>query len=490
MGTASIRTAGRRFSNATSMLAIAGAAAIASAADAERDVTRNRPSTAMQPVAFPGAEGHGRYTSGGRGGDVLFVTTLADHGPGSLRAAIERSGTRTIVFRIAGTIDLESDLKVESPNLTIAGQSAPGDGITLKGRPLIIAADNVIVRFIRLRLGGQSGEDADALSSRFTRNLMIDHVSASWSVDETLSVYHGENVTVQWSMITESLYASNHVKGSHGFGGIWGSNRSTYHHNLIAHHSSRNPRFASGSGNVDFRNNVIFNWGFESSYGGEAHQVGDPRFSHTDVNIVANYYKPGPATLPGPMRSRIVTPWTRGGEGDFGRWYVAGNVMAGNARVTADNWDGGVIVQEGAVYSPRLRRDRPWNADPITQQTPWAAYLSVLKGAGTTRPRRDSVDKRIVAEVRSGRATYGGVGYRTSQKMLDASRPSGIIDSPADVGGWPALAGGRAPNDRDLDGMPDDWERRHSLDPDNAGDRNTIGRDGYTMLEIYLNGLV
>ena len=220
-------------------------------------------------LAFPGAEGYGKYTAGGRGGKVYEVTNLNDFGKGSLRAAVEAEGSRTVVFRVSGTIDLKSNLTIRNPYITIAGQTAPGDGICIKRYPLSIGADEVIIRYIRVRLGDESGVDADAISSRYNKNLIIDHVSASWSVDETMSIYHNENVTVQWCLIAESLYQSNHIKGHHGFGGIWGSNYSTYHHNLLAHHSSRNPRFASGCGNTDYRNNVLYNWGYQSCYGGE-----------------------------------------------------------------------------------------------------------------------------------------------------------------------------------------------------------------------------
>lgn len=249
--------------------------------------------------AFPTAEGYGKFTVGGRGGDVYEVTNLNDSGEGSLRHAVEAEGPRTVVFRVSGTIDLKKKLTIRNPYITIAGQTAPGDGICIKRYPLSIAADEVIIRYIRVRLGNESGGNDDALSCRGRKNIILDHVSASWSIDETMSVYHCKNVTIQWCMITESLFGSNHVKGSHGFGGIWGSDLSTYHHNLIAHHSSRNPRWASGGGRNDYRNNVVYNWGYNSSYGGERQQKGNPEFSSIMVNMVGNYYKPGPATRGG-----------------------------------------------------------------------------------------------------------------------------------------------------------------------------------------------
>ena len=207
-----------------------------------------------QQLAFPTAEGYGKYSKGGRGGIVYEVTNLNDSGEGSLRAAIEASGPRTVVFKVSGTIILESPLSIKSPYITIAGQTAPGDGICIRRHPLNIRADHVIVRYVRVRLGDESGNDYDAVSSRYTKHIILDHLSTSWSVDECMSIYHCDSVTVQWCLISESMSKSNHIKGSHGFGGIWGSNYGTYHHNLLAHHSSRNPRMASGSGNTDCRN--------------------------------------------------------------------------------------------------------------------------------------------------------------------------------------------------------------------------------------------
>ena len=430
--------------------------------------------------SFPGAEGHGSKTRGGRGGQVITVTNLNDSGPGSLRAAVEATGARIVVLRVSGTIDLKSRLSISNPYITIAGQTAPGDGIAIKRYPLTIDADEVILRYLRLRLGDETGDDVDALSSRYHKNIVVDHVSASWSVDETLSIYHCENVTVQWSLISESLYKSVHEKGAHGFGGIWGSNYSTYHHNLLAHHSSRNPRFASGAGHTDYRNNVIYNWGGNSAYGGEKQQQGNPRFNFTTVNMVANYYKPGPATGSGDVSRRIVSPSSRDGAGDFGQWYVAGNYMHGDPKVTADNWAGGVQPQGGDTHIKVLKLAAPWKAMPIRQQTAEEAYRLVLGHAGASLPKRDPIDARIVEEVRTGTAkfgeTFGGGG-------------KGIIDSQKAVGGWPQLKSQAAPPDTDGDGMPDAWEKGHALDPRDAADgsKDQDG-DGYTNVEEYLNG--
>lgn len=443
-----------------------------------------------QVPAFPGAEGYGSVTLGGRGGRVIAVTNLNDSGPGSLRAAVDVEGPRIVVFRVSGTITLKSSMKIRHPYITIAGQTAPGDGICLRKYPLSIGADEVIIRYIRVRLGDETGVDADAVSCRYQKNLILDHVSASWSVDETMSIYHCENVTVQWCLVSESLYNSNHVKGAHGFGGIWGSNHSTYHHNLLAHHSSRNPRFASGCGYTDYRNNVIYNWGYNSAYGGEKQQQGNARFDSSTINMVANYYKPGPATRPGEVTCRIVSPSSRNGADDFGRWYVADNLVCGNAAVTANNWDGGVQPHGGSTYIAGLKLDKPWASMPINQQTAEEAYRSVLDSVGASLPKRDAVDRRIVEEVRQGTATYAGRTYAAGHDLVDPNMKSGIIDSQTDVGGWPELKSAPAPTDTDQDGMPDAWEKARGLDPDDASDgaKDRDG-DGYTNVEEYINGL-
>lgn len=441
---------------------------------------------AVNTLAFPGAEGYGKYTKGGRGGAVYEVTNLKDAGPGSLRAAIEASGPRTVVFRVSGTIDLESPLTIKHPYITIAGQTAPGDGIAIKDHPIVIAADEVIIRYLRVRLGDQTENDADAISARHVKNIILDHVSASWSIDETLSVYHAENVTVQWSLVAESLFDTHHEKGAHGYGGIWGGNHSTYHHNLLAHHSSRNPRFASGCGYTDFRNNVVFNWGNNSTYGGEKQQVNDPRFTVCVINMVANFYKPGPATRPGEVRHRIASPSSREGAAGYGKWYVAGNVLHANGVVTSDNWNGGVQPQDGTSALAALRLQQPFPSMPIDSQNADEAYRSVLDNVGATLPRRDVVDARIVDETRSGNASFEGTGYTDRP---DPARKSGIIDSQSDVGGWPDLRSAAAPIDIDRDGMPDDWESRMGLNPKDGGDGNRVAGDGYTMLEKYLNGI-
>lgn len=435
-------------------------------------------------LAFPTAEGYGKYTVGGRGGRVIEVTNLNDSGEGSLRAAIDASGPRTVVFRVSGTIDLKSSLKIKNPYITIAGQTAPGDGICIKRYPLSINTDEVIIRYIRVRLGDETGDEADAISCRGPKNVILDHISVSWSIDEAMSVYHCENITIQWCMITESLYMSNHSKGAHGFGGIWGSNYATYHHNLIAHHSSRNPRFASGGGYNDYRNNVVYNWGYNSTYGGEKQQEGSDKFVFFQVNMVGNYYKPGPATGSG-VRDRIANPSYRSDD-DYGLWYIDGNYMDDSEMVTNSNWAGVDGVPMDMML--KMRQNEPWPAMPINEQTPQDAYELVLAKAGCSLPYRDDVDWRISEEVRTGTAWYEGEYYKQLKDVPDESLICGMIDSQEDVGGWPELRSEPAPLDTDGDGMPDEWEVKYGLDPQTP-DNNRLNADGYTALEVYINSL-
>lgn len=430
-----------------------------------------------KPLAFPTAEGAGRYTIGGRGGVVYEVTNLNDSGPGSLREAVEAYGPRTVVFRVSGTIQLESELKIGNAYITIAGQTAPGDGICLRDYPVRIDAHNVIIRYMRFRLGDETpdGGDHDALWSRYRWNIILDHCSASWSVDETMSIYGTDSLTIQWCLISESLYMSHHEKGAHGYGGIWGGRDVSFHHNLFAHHSSRTPRFAGGETpvcvNVDFRNNVIYNWGFNNIYGGEG----------GTINIVANYYKPGPATKSN-VHDRIFDP-----TGSEGRYYIVDNYMDGYPDITADNWSG---VDGSYAYAPEIKSDSAFPAVALEWQPAEEAYELVLDNAGATFPVRDTVDKRVVRDVRNGTATCDGYYYEIKQGFSDTSVVRGIIDSQNDVGGWPALQSLEAPLDSDHDGMPDLWEVSQLLDPDDPEDRNRTDEKGYTALENYLNSIV
>ena len=411
--------------------------------------------------AFPGAEGCGKYTTGGRGGQVMIVTNLNDDGPGSLRAALEVNAPRTVLFAISGTIALKSPLHIRYGDVTIAGQSAPGDGICLRNYNFSIYADNVIVRYMRFRMGDEARQQDDALTCLRRKNIIIDHCSMSWSSDECATTYDTENVTMQWCIISESLNKSVHVKGEHGYGGIWGGNNVSFHHNLLAHHTSRNPRFCGSRYHhhpewevVDFRNNVIFNWQHNSAYGGE----------QGNYNMVNNFYKAGPATSER-VRNRIVNP-----SSPVGLFYVTGNYVEGFPDISRDNWAGG--VQCAHPDSAHATKPFPMRIE-LPVETAEQAYTSVLDRAGASL-HRDDLDKRIVEEVRSGKPTYG----------------DGIINSQKDVGGWPELHAEAAPADRDRDGMPDAWEQAHKLDPD-INDANLYTLDkGYTNLEIYLAVLV
>lgn len=425
-----------------------------------------------QQLAFPGAEGFGKYTSGGRGGEVYTVTNLDDSGQGSLRYGVEMEGARTIVFALSGTIELDTDLRIRNDSISIFGQTAPGDGIAISGRSTVIDADNVIIQYIRFRPGDIGSGDLDGLDAlwgRENKDVIIDHVSMSWSVDETGSFYDNENFTLQWSILSESMYNSIHSKDEHGYGGIWGGAGATFHHNLLAHHTSRNPRFNGARYTttpetelVDFRNNVIYNWGFNSAYGGE----------DGNHNMVANYYKAGPAT---DDRDRILDADPNNGS----HWYIADNYVDGYPGITADNWDGGV-QNLSELEEDLIRVDEPFEAPALESfETAEEAYLRVLEYAGAILPRRDAVDARIVNEVETGTTTFGGT-YGAN---------SGIIDSQEDVGGWPELLSAAYPQDSDGDGMPDEWENENELDPQNPDDGKLIASNGYSNLENYIHSI-
>ncbi|MFC1569360.1 pectate lyase [bacterium] len=426
--------------------------------------------TMAQQLAFPQAEGFGRFTTGGRGGKVLEITNLNDGGSGSLRAAIDEIGPRTIVFRVSGTIALDTLLIIQNGDLTIAGQTAPGDGICIKNYPVIIQANNIIIRYLRSRLGDEKKQEGDAISAVSHNDIMIDHCSFSWGNDEVATFRDNINTTVQWCIISESLHNSCHHKGPHGYGGIWGGKGATFHHNLIAHNASRNPRMNGSRYHkkpkeevVDFRNNVIYNWGFNSIYGGEA----------GNQNVVANYFKAGPGTKKDSLKFRIAEPWD-----DQGKWYIAKNFVYGYPGISKDNWSGGVQAEPDALK--KIRVNKPHEVVEIATQSTEEAFEMVLNFVGAILPRRDTVDTRIVNEVRSGKATFGGLW----------GNGSGIIDSQAQVGGWPELNTYHVPIDNDHDGIPDKWELEKGLDPDNPEDcRNDMNQNGYTNLEDYLNSL-
>lgn len=443
--------------------------------------------------AFAGAEGAGKNTTGGRGGKIIKVTNLNDSGTGSLRAAVEASGARIVVFEVSGNIKLKKALEIKNGNITIAGQTAPGDGICLQDYETKIAANNVIIRFLRFRLGDTNVKtiESDAIWGRELENIVLDHCSMSWSIDETASFYHNKNFTMQWCFITESMTNSGHVKGAHGYGGIWGGSPATFHHNLLAHHTSRNPRFdgglrySKGSGTgigkygpdkIDYRNNVIYNWTGNSAYGAE----------NGEYNMVNNYYKPGPST-PSSKAKRIIQVTKDNVTGapnpsaygvGYGTFYISGNYVFGDAGITANNWAGGVDYDSG-LSETMVRKNVPFAATDIPVHTAEQAFNAVVLYGGASF-KRDAIDTRIANEVKDGTATYTG----------SISNLKGIIDSQTDVGGWPVLAQTTPPLDTDGDGMPDDWEIANKLDPKKA---NANGKDlssGYDNIEVYLNSLV
>ena len=439
-----------------------------------------------EAFAFPGAEGFGRNATGGRGGKALFVTNLNDAGPGSLRAAVQASGKRYILFKVSGNIALKSPLKITNGDLTLAGQTAPGDGICIKDYPVVINADNVIIRYLRFRMGDEALQQADGLEARFRKNIIIDHCSVSWSTDECLTFYANENTTVQWCIIAESLRNSVHEKGAHGYGGIWGGKNASFHHNLLAHHDSRNPRLGEEAGKafaltdlVDLRNNVIYNWVGNSAYGGEA----------MNVNIVNCYYKPGPGTT---KKERIVSidkNKTAGTEvyDTWGKFYIDGNILEGSARATGDNWTYGVYNQFHSSYGTvseadkiAMRRSEPHPIqNNVTTHSAEAAFEKVLAHAGASL-KRDVVDKRIVGNVVNQSFSFPGSN----------GSANGIIDSQNDVGGWPVLNSDEPPAHTSADGIPDEWKVARKLDTTKEQANGKDLSTAYDNLEVYINSLV
>jgi len=412
-----------------------------------------------QQLAFPGAEGYGRFALGGRGGKVMFVTNLNDSGPGSLRAAIETQGPRIVIFKVSGTIKLQSNLRIEHPRITIAGQTAPGDGICLRKYPLIISADDSVVRYIRVRLGDEADNKVDGIDVSDAENVIVDHCSVSWTLDEAVNTYHGtKNVTIQWCLISESLHNSRLQQG-HGFAASLGGINTSYHHNLFANNAGRNPSIAGEKSNptinLDFRNNGIFNWQYRTLDGRPC-----------SINVVNNYYKAGPTSR---EDIRIVKIQCLE-DGSFGRWYVQGNVFEDHSRSRRRN--GLVVIDSPNVSLNSAMINEPVDFAPVVTETAEAAFENVLLYAGAIQPKRDSHDERIVREVRSGRTTFG----------------DGIITSQTDVGGWPELLSTQPQPDVDADGMTDEWERRFSPIGDLSLQSSLdLDRDGYTNIEEYLN---
>ena len=490
--------------------------------------------------AFPGAEGHGRYVTGGRGGVVKHVTNLNDSGPGSLRTAVSGSAKKIVVFDVSGVIALKSDLKIGA-NTTIAGQTAPYPGITLRYRTVRPDADNVIVRFIRVRRGQEKdvNDGADAIWTRENDGMIFDHCSFSWSIDEVASFYDNNNFTMQWCTAAESLNNAGHGKGAHGYGGIWGGKLASFHHNMIAHVTNRVPRFNGAryewdgyksnamydeykwanpvqAENVDFRNCVMYNWGNSNGcYGGPG---------GGQINIVNNYYKGGPAT-PDSKAQRVTeisvaSSGNSSGHPDIygmtSRYYINGNTTETNSGTITENrdwngvnYDSGVFTIDGEKWSldtlnlygdevehkantdgemcVRIKMDQPAPEGQVTTHSAATAFDKVMSYCGASL-YRDDVDSRYMEEARTGTATYKG----------SVTNEDGLIDIVADVNGYTEdnFPSETRPEgfDTDQDGMPDEWETANGLDPNNPDDANLYTLDTekgwYTNVEVYINSLV
>jgi len=441
-----------------------------------------------QQIAFPGAEGYGKFTSGGRGGRIVEVTNLnGDESPGSLRAALNTPGTDpiTIIFKVGGTISLtKGQVKVGRPNMTIAGQSAPGDGICIKNGYLKFNGSNLIIRYIRFRPGDEAGlSDLSCLGNENSKNIIIDHCSLSWSNEESHTCYDNKFVTVQWCILSESLYKSYDSKGARSYASQWGGQYASYHHNLIASNASRSPRVNGARSHdtvalCDYRNNVIYNWGKSGAvYGGELEVNSQAAKCH--INWVNNYYKPGPATSSELYFAAPSYESKSGAAKGYAKWYFNGNVMEGKSSMSKDNWKGVDVAKVGSVEN--IKSNTEFEVEKPFTETAKKAYASVLANAGANFPVRDAVDTRVINEA-SGTVKPIGSGAYGSNK--------GIVDSQKSLGGWPVLKSASPPADADHDGMPDAWELKNKLNPNNAEDRNVLAKNGYTMLEEYLNGIL
>lgn len=449
-----------------------------------------------QVLAFPGAEGGGMFATGGRGGKVIHVTNLNDSGPGSLRAALSESGARTIVFDVAGIIELNSTLKINKGDVTIAGQTAPGDGICLKNFSTQLGSSNVIIRFVRFRMGDEKKNEGDAVWGRYFDNIIIDHCSMSWCTDECASFYANCNFTMQWCVIAESLRNSIHGKGKHGYGGIWGGKDASFHHNLLAHHDSRNPRIdhpqiygnyvETHRGNVDYRCNAVYNWGSNHTYGGE----------NGWFNIVNNYYKPGPASSDRKYFVDAYGSYVKDGTvyaDNYAEMYLSGNVNT--AHPDMDNSVSSVYWHNGSSYGNynsllQSELDIAGPSGEAVYTTTHSAELSfqqICSYAGASLVR-DAVDTRICSDALNGNATFtdGGNGSK-----------GGLIDTQTAVGGWPEYSASSSDpglvTDTDGDGMPDWFEKEFGLNVSDASDGNAFTLDSfkrYTNLEMYLHYLV
>ena len=460
-----------------------------------------------QARAFPGAEGGGMWTTGGRGGTVYHVTSLEDtNTQGTLRYGVQTlSGPRIIVFDVAGIIELTSQLQVKKGDVYIAGQTAPGDGICLKNYTFRIQASNVIVRFIRCRMGDERQTEDDAMQimdhddDKFS-NIIIDHCSVSWCTDECASFYGMKDFTFSWNIVSESLRNSVHGKGAHGYGGIWGGNNATYHHNLLAHHDSRNPRIdhdyvSTQKGPVTISNNVVYNWYGNTCYGGESSSKNGS--DYRKYNFIYNYYKPGPVTPSNHVW--LLDPTTScsncGGTILPGHFYMTGNILNGKSSVNADNWTG---TTASASVIANIKETSPFPFEPMSIHSAEDAFTAVTSYAGASYAR-DVVDTRIARETVEGSFTYQGSATTDKNGNALASNKlsrKGLIDTQSDVGGWPEYT--YNPNDDNLrdsdsDGMPNWFEEQFGLNKSSAADASakTLDKYGrYTNLEMYLHYIV
>lgn len=452
--------------------------------------------------AFPGAEGGGMYTFGGRGGKVEVVTNLNDHGPGSFRAACEQGGARIIVFNVAGIIRLETPVYIRAPYVTIAGQTAPGDGICIAGETVEIRTHDVIIRHVRFRRGETwVGSRNDAIGGHPVGNIIIDHVSASWGLDENMSLYRHAfqenpkarvhklgtvNITIQNSIFSEALDTYNH-----SFGSTLGGENCSFIRNLWANNTGRNPSIG-WNGIFNLSNNVIYNWMHRSVDGGDFRSM---------YNIINNYFKPGPVTPKDKtVGYRILKPETRykvNGRPVYGRVYVSGNIMEGYDNVTEDNWKGVQIedMPDAGDFIDEIKYDEPFPMPYFTIMETKDAYEYVLDNAGANVPKRDPVDTRVIKQVRTNIVEYPEDNsfdtlYQFEHRRLDAeSYKLGIITDICQVGGYPEYKG-EPVKDTDMDGMPDKWEEIYGLNPNDPADANgDINGDGYTNIEKYINGI-
>lgn len=460
-------------------------------------------------IAFPGAEGGGAYSFGGRGGRVIVVKNLNDSGPGSLRDACEQGGARIVVFNVAGIIRLKTPLIIRAPYITIAGQTAPGDGVCVAGESVWLNTHDVIVRFMRFRRGETFvGRRDDAIGGNPVGNIMIDHVSASWGLDENMSMYRhmyndstGKiedklatvNITIQNSIFSEALDTWNHA-----FGSTLGGENCTFMRNLWADNGARNPSIG-WNGIFNFANNVVFNWNNRSTDGGDYTAL---------YNIMNNYYKPGPVTSLGdPISYRILKPESGRSKLPyvvFGRAYVAGNIIEGNEKVTKDNWDGGVQLEDkkgnlmtfeqATPYFAAMKSAKPFPMPKISILPALQAKEYVLTHVGANLPKRDPVDIRVIKQVKTGKIDYIE-GVKLPEKDFEHRRlpkdsyKQGIITDVSQVGGYPEYKG-TPYKDSDNDGMPDAYEIKNGLNPNDAADAAKITKSGYSNIEVYLNSVV